>query len=115
MNFAVDDCNTDCPVARTARIIESKWTTLIIRELLSGKKRYSELQRALTGISPKVLSERLKLLTREQLVVKTIYATVPPTTEYELTPLGYQFQEIIEGMARFGARLLNEVDTQVEV
>jgi DNA-binding HxlR family transcriptional regulator len=49
-------CNDECPVKKTAEIIEGKWTTLVIRELLPHKKRYSEIQRALKGISPKVLT-----------------------------------------------------------
>jgi DNA-binding HxlR family transcriptional regulator len=71
-------------------VIEGRWTTLVVRELLPGKKRSSEIQRVLTGISPKVLTARLRLLERRQLLTRTIFATVPPTTEYELTPLGRQ-------------------------
>ena len=47
----LEPCDESCPVARTARLIEGKWTTRIVRDLLTGKKRYSELQRSLTGIS----------------------------------------------------------------
>ena len=50
-----EPCDDECPIKKTAIIIEGKWTTLVIRELLPGKKRFSEIQRALTGISPKVL------------------------------------------------------------
>ena len=98
-------CTPGCPVQKTAEIIEGKWTTLIVRELLSGKKRYSELQKGLVGISPKVLAARLKLLVEKGLVERTVYPTIPPTTEYALTGLGEQLKQVILAMAEFGSLL----------
>ncbi len=98
-------CSDECPVKKTAQIIEGKWTTLVIRELLPGKKRYSEIQRALSGISPKVLTARLRLLESQKLLTRTIYPTVPPTTEYELTALGKKLQSVLLAMAEFGEQL----------
>jgi DNA-binding HxlR family transcriptional regulator len=96
-----DQCETLCPVAQTAALIEGKWTTRIIRDLLSGKKRYSELQRSLSGISPKVLADRLRFLEEQGMIVKTIYPVVPPHTEYELTSRGLELRVVIEAMAQF--------------
>ncbi len=98
-------CNEECPVKRTAEIIEGKWTTLVIRELLPHKKRYSEIQRALTGISPKVLTTRLRTLEKKGIISRTVYATVPPTTEYELTNIGKKLKEVLDAMAEFGKKL----------
>jgi DNA-binding HxlR family transcriptional regulator len=98
-------CGEDCPVRRTAQIIDGKWTTLIIRELLSGKKRYSDLQRGLHGISPKVLAARLRHLEYYAVISRTVYPTVPPMTEYTLTPLGQQLDGVIKAMAGFGTML----------
>lgn len=98
-------CRDVCPVQRTAELIEGKWTTLIIRDLISGKKRYSELQRSLNGISPRLLADRLRLLEQRGLVTRTQYPTVPPTTEYALTPLGFELLDVITAMAKFGQRL----------
>ena len=75
--------SSSCPVAKTAALIDGKWTTRIIRDLLPGKKRYSELQRSLNGISPKVLADRLRFLEHQGLITKTVYPVVPPHTEYE--------------------------------
>ncbi|MCB1517907.1 MAG: helix-turn-helix transcriptional regulator [Hyphomicrobiaceae bacterium] len=97
-----DDCETDCPVARTAEIISGKWTTLIVRDLLSGTKRYSQLQRSLAGISPRMLAERLNMLVDQGLVDKTIFPTVPPKTEYTLTARGWALEPVIAAMAAFG-------------
>ena len=98
-------CDDECPIKKTADVIEGRWTTLVIRELLPGKKRFSEIQRALTGISPKVLTARLRMLERRQLLTRTVFATVPPTTEYELTPLGRQLEAVLDAMADFGQQI----------
>lgn len=98
-------CSDDCPVKLTANLIEGKWTTLVVRELLPGKKRYSEIQRALTGISPKVLTTRLRMLEQRNIITRAVYATVPPTTEYELTKLGKKLEAVLNAMAEFGKRL----------
>lgn len=99
-------CSVECPVQATAEIIEHKWATLIIRELLSGKKRFSELERSLVSISPKILSERLRELEGKQIVSRTVFPTVPPTTEYELTLLGKELETVLRAMQQFGALLL---------
>lgn len=104
-NKVDSSCNAGCPVQKTARIIEGKWTTLIIRDLLSGKKRYSELQRSLETISPKLLAARLRMLEKNKLIKRTVYPTVPVTTEYELTPLGKKLQKVIISMSEFGLLL----------
>ena len=95
-------CPPDCPVQKTARIIDGKWTILILRDLLNEKMRFSELQRSLVGVSPKVLSARLKFLESEGILTRTLYPCVPPRTEYELTPLGEKLKHVISAMARFG-------------
>jgi DNA-binding HxlR family transcriptional regulator len=98
-------CDSGCPVRKAAEIIGHKWSTLIVRDLLTGKKRYSELARSLTGISPKVLSERLQELESNRLVTRTVYPTVPPTTDYELTELGKGLEGVIRAMHEFGLKL----------
>ena len=100
-------CDDECPVKKTAEVLEGKWTTLIIRELLPGKKRYSEIQRALVGISPKVLATRLKFLAEKNLITRTVYATVPPTTEYQLTEVGKKLEAVLNAMAEFGENIEN--------
>ena len=98
-------CTKECPVKKTAELIEGKWTTLIIRELLPHKKRFSEIQRALDGISPKVLTTRLRMLEHKKIITRTVYATVPPKTEYKLTGLGKDLKEVLNAMAEFGKQL----------
>jgi DNA-binding HxlR family transcriptional regulator len=98
-------CVDGCPVGVAADILDGKWTTRIVRDLLSGKKRFSQLQKGMDGISAKVLTERLKMLQENGLVTKTTYPCVPPKTEYELTEMGQHMQDVIVSMAAFGERL----------
>ena len=104
-SYLTGACDDGCPIKKTAQIIEGKWTTLIIRELLAGEKRYSELQKTLTGISPKVLAVRLRHLEDNDLISRTVYPTVPPSTEYALTELGQKLEAVLAAMALFGAEL----------
>ncbi len=98
-------CTDTCPVAKAASVIDGRWTTLIVRDLLPGKKRYSQLLTSLQGISPKVLADRLRFLEAQGILLKTTYPVVPPKTEYELTDKGRKLQAVIEAMAAFGASL----------
>jgi DNA-binding HxlR family transcriptional regulator len=95
-----------CPIARTARIVSGKWTLLIIRDLTTGTKRFSELERSLEGISPKTLSERLSALEREGILSRRTYAEVPPRVEYSLTEKGCALVSIIGAMREYGQRWL---------
>ncbi len=97
-----------CPVARTAEIVSGKWTLLIIRDLTTGTKRFSELERSLVGISPKTLSERLTALEREGVLQRRTYAEVPPKVEYSLTPKGQALFEVIEAMRSYGRTWLGD-------
>ena len=108
----MSNCQIRCPVQYAAEIIEKKWMTLIFRELYSGKKRFSELHRSLKGISKKVLSERLSFLEERKLVGKTLYPSVPPTTEYWLSESGLRFGKVLDAMAEFGHAQLVEQNSR---
>jgi len=95
-----------CPVARTAEIISGKWTLLIIRDLATGTKRFSQLERSLHGISPKTLSERLCALEHEGIIKRQTFAEVPPKVEYTLTEKGQDLVALIETMRVYGRRWL---------
>ena len=103
------DCTPDCPVRLAATVLDGKWTTQIIRDLLGGTKRFSELLRSLDGISPKVLTARLKMLEDHNIIVKTIYPVMPPKTEYALTAFGMELRPVIVALATFGVRLAGNV------
>src|SRR3954462_7048611 len=98
---AVHDSGT-CSVAACAEIIGSKWTALLVHDLSEGPRRFSELERACPGISPRTLSERLRVLEEEGIVVRQSYPESPPRVEYELTQKGVALLPIIDAMRQFG-------------
>lgn len=95
-----------CPVCRTADIVCAKWTLLLVRDLAEGNTRFCELERSLTGISPRTLSLRLRALEDEGIVARQTYPEVPPRVEYALTDKGRALLPIIEGMREYGNRWL---------
>ncbi len=93
-----------CPVETTLDIIGKKWTVLIIRDLLSGKKRFGELLRSLSGISPRTLSARLSDLEKHKVIKKKTYPVVPLKVEYSLDKRGHELKLILEQMRKWGAK-----------
>jgi DNA-binding HxlR family transcriptional regulator len=80
--------NQYCPTRLALDRIADKWTVLIVGRLATGTHRFGELRRDIAGISPKVLTQKLRELERDGLITRKIYASVPPKVEYRLTPLG---------------------------
>jgi DNA-binding HxlR family transcriptional regulator len=93
-----------CTVERTLEIIGGKWTTLILRDLLRGTKRFGELRSSLGTVSPKTLSDRLKFLEERGIVERKSYPEIPPRVEYTLTARGRDLGAIIDAMAIWGAQ-----------
>jgi DNA-binding HxlR family transcriptional regulator len=92
----------ECAVACTADIIGSKWTAIIVHDLSEGARRFSELERACRGISPRTLSERLRDLEREGIVARRSHDPPARRTSYELTEKGEALLPIIDEMRNFG-------------
>lgn len=92
----------ECPVATTVQLIGSKWKLLILRDLLTGTKRYNELKKSLPDISQKVLTSSLKSMVEDGLVVRTAYPEVPPRVEYSLSEIGETMRPLIDQMAKWG-------------
>ena len=92
----------DCPVATTVQLIGNKWKLLILRNLRMRPWRFNELQKSLEGISQKVLTESLRSMEADGIIVRTVYAEVPPRVEYTLTNLGYSLQPIMDAMWSWG-------------
>ena len=77
-----------CPVETTLSLISDKWTVVIIRDLLTGTKRFNELMRSVTGITQKVLTSHLRNMEANGLLVRKVYPEIPPKVEYTLTETG---------------------------
>ena len=91
-----------CPIEITLNLLSSKWKTLIIRELLTGTKRFSEMKRVMPGVTQKMLTQSLRGLEEDGLIERKVYPVVPPKVEYTLTELGLSLGPVIDEMRRFG-------------
>ncbi|MEV3856864.1 helix-turn-helix domain-containing protein [Streptomyces sp. NPDC050095] len=89
----------DCGIRDVLDRLGDKWSVLVVVELASGVRRFRELQRAVTGISQRMLTLTVRRLERDGLVTRTVYATVPPQVEYELTEMGHSLTHLIKGLA----------------
>ena len=95
---------TTCPVEYTASMIANKWKILILRDLITGTKRYNELTRSVVGISAKILTENLRELESDGIVMRKVYPEVPPKVEYYLTDKGNDLRPIIDLMKEYGLK-----------
>lgn len=91
-----------CPVETTLSLIGDKWKVLILRELLNGTKRFGELKAGIGSISQKVLTQNLRAMEADGLVIREVYPEVPPRVEYTLTEVGYSLNPILEAMNGWG-------------
>ena len=91
-----------CPVEIIMGLIGDKWKVLIIRDLLTGTKRFGELKKSLNGITQKVLTNNLRQMEASGLVNRKVYAEVPPRVEYSLTETGWSLKPILDSMVVWG-------------
>ena len=91
-----------CPVETTLTLIGDKWKVLILRDLMTGTKRFGELKKSVGKVSQKVLTAQLRDMEANGLVHRKVYAEVPPRVEYSLTELGQSLKPILDAMQNWG-------------
>lgn len=97
----------NCPVEVTLSLISDKWKVLIMRDLLTGTKRFNELKRSVTGITQKVLTSSLRSMENDGLIIRKVYPQVPPKVEYSLTETGLSLKPILDSMYECGSNYKN--------
>ncbi|HIS09344.1 MAG TPA: helix-turn-helix transcriptional regulator [Candidatus Scatomorpha intestinipullorum] len=105
--------HSPCPIETTLNLIGNKWKFLIIRDLLSGTKRFGELKKSISAtknqtISQAVLTQNLRELEEAKILTRKVYAEVPPRVEYALTPLGESLRGVLESLAMWGEKYKNK-------
>lgn len=100
------ECSEGCPVTVTLKVIGGKWKLPLLWYLGDAKRRYSELQRLIGGITPKMLAQQLRELEHDGIIARTVYPVVPPKVEYSLTAYGKSLQPILESMGDWGEKHL---------
>ena len=96
-----------CPVEGTLRIIGGRWKLLILRELFKETKRFGELHKSLNGITQKMLTQQLRELERDGIILRKVYPQIPPKVEYSLTQKGQSLSPIVGLMHKGGTRHLD--------
>ena len=99
-----------CPVELTLLLISNKWKVLIIRDLIDGTKRFSELKKSINNISQKVLTSNLREMEENNLLIRKVYPEVPPRVEYTLTDIGYSLKTLLDDMDKWGTWYRREVN-----
>jgi len=91
-----------CPVSTTVGLIGNKWKLLILQNLLQRPYRFNELRKTIPGISQKVLTDNLRSMEQDGIIVRSVFAEVPPRVEYALSELGNNMRPIITAMEQWG-------------
>lgn len=100
-----------CPVETTLMLIGSKWKVLILRDLMDGTRRFSELKKSIGAITQKVLTSNLRDMEACGLLTRTVYPEVPPRVEYTLTETGYSLKPILDSMVDWGIAYKNQAES----
>lgn len=104
-----------CPVETTLMLIGDKWKVLILRDLMSGTKRFGELKKSVSGISQKVLTSNLRDMEENRLLSREVFPEVPPRVEYTLTELGRSMSPILDAMAIWGTEYKQNAGVKQQV
>ncbi|MCK0209601.1 helix-turn-helix transcriptional regulator [Starkeya koreensis] len=96
-------------VSRVLARIGDKWSVLIVMMLADGPRRFNEMKRMIDGISQRMLTLTLRGLERDGLVSRTVYPTIPPRVDYELTPLGHSLREPVMALGQWAQANLDHI------
>ncbi|MBC8043958.1 MAG: helix-turn-helix transcriptional regulator [Rhizobacter sp.] len=102
-----------CPVEATLGVVGGKWKILVMYHLQSGAKRYGALRRLMPEVTEKVLSENLKALESDRLLIRTVHYERPPRVEYQATDIGKRLMPLIESVNQWGHEYLKEINHAV--
>lgn len=105
-----DAYSAKCPTRQVLDHIAGKWTILVVDALLDGTQRYTDLSRRIEGVSQKMLTQTLRGLEADGFVTRTVYPTIPPRVEYELTALGRSLAEPITALRQWTETHINEIE-----
>ena len=98
-----------CPSRTVIDLLSDKWTLLVVCALGGGPQRFGELRRHIDGVTQKMLTQTLRALERDGFLTRTVYATTPPSVEYELTKLGLSSLELLDHLRQWAERHVWEV------
>lgn len=95
-------CGPGCPVEVTLDLIDGKWKGVILYHLQEGRLRFGELRKKLPGITQRMLTKQLRALEQDDLIIRKVYAEVPPRVDYELSATGLRLRPVIDALRAWG-------------
>lgn len=98
-----------CPYITTQKVLQGKWAIVVLYQLSTGTKRFSELERLLPNVTRAVLTRQLRQLEQDKLIIRKVFPEVPPHVEYSLTPIGMKFQKVLDEIKLFGLDYIAEL------
>lgn len=104
----------NCPVEATLDLIGGKYKALILFHLIDSTLRFNELQKRIPTATPKMLTQQLRELEKDDLISRTVYPVVPPKVEYQLTPFGESIIPVLNTMCSWGSDYLNSQKSSVK-
>ena len=110
--FCMDDVFGVCPYATVQRLLQGKWSILILHKLETGPLRFNKLQRTMPKMTHATLSKQLKQLEKDKLIIRTEYPQIPPRVEYELSEIGGEFKEVLDCIQKWGYKYIESLDCQ---
>lgn len=96
-----------CPYVTSQKILTGKWSLLIMFHLSNGPIRFNELQRKLPYLTQATLTKQLKSLEESKLIIRTVYAQIPPKVEYSLSEIGHKFQPVLDSLEIWGKEYID--------
>lgn len=96
------DCNPGCSVEAAIGLIDGKWKSIVLWHLLGGTMRFNEIRRTMLNCTPRMLTNQLRELEEDGLIVRKVYAQVPPKVEYSLSELGRSMEPILSALKSWG-------------
>lgn len=99
-----------CPYVTTQKVLQGKWTIVVLYHLSTGTKRFNELERLIPEVTRTVLTRQLRQLEQDKLITRKVFAEVPPHVEYSLSTLGTKFQRVLKEIEIFGLDYISELN-----
>ena len=116
MKITGTDCQYEMIAAKDAlELIQGKWRIPIVLSIVYGNKRFGEIRRAVSNISPKMLAQELKALEENKIITRKLYDTMPITVEYSLTPLGASMKQLLVELLNWGISFRKELTHKNQV
>jgi len=103
------EINNKCPFTTTQRVLQGKWAIVVLYHLSTGTKRFNKLEKEIPEVTRAVLTRQLRQLEDDKLIIRTVYAEVPPRVEYSLSDLGKMFQNVLNAIEIFGTDYMEQI------